>query len=242
MRAAEAVPLPESETLGYAALTRLGIRRTVETARRLPRFKSLTLFLVAFLLYNDGIQTVIGQASAYASDELGLDTVWIMVTFLVVQFVAVIGATAFGRLAERIGAKRAVIAALVGWTLVVVFAYFIPRGSVTGFLTMGVAVGVVMGGAQALSRSLYSVMIPREAAAEFFGFFSVFGKLSAVIGPFLFFGLSVAFGSARPAILAMIVFFVLGIILLGRVDLEQAKRERDAWAFEGDDVDAAVPA
>ena len=242
MRAAEAAPLPASEAMGYGALARLGVRRTLATARRLPRFKSLALFLLAFLLYNDGIQTVIGQASAYASDELELDTVWIMVTFLVVQFVAVLGATLFARLADRVGTKRAVIAALVGWTAVVVFAYFIPRGSVTGFLVMGVAVGVVMGGAQALSRSLYAVMIPREAAAEFFGFFSVFGKLSAVVGPFLFFGLSVAFGSARPAILAMIAFFVLGIVLLGRVDLDEAKRERDLWAFEGDDVDAAVPA
>ena len=243
MRAAEdapavagATPPPSGDVQGYGELARLGISRTLATARRLPRFRNLMLFLIAFLLYNDGIQTVIGQASAYASGELGLDTVWVMVTFLIVQFVAVGGAFVFSRLAERIGTKPAVMAALAGWTVVVTFAYFIPRGSVVGFMTMGAAVGIVMGGAQALSRSLYAVMIPKEASAEFFGFFSVFGKLSAVVGPFLFAGLTFAFGSARPAILAMIVFFVLGMALLWRVDLDKAKEERDAWSFDGDDV------
>lgn len=240
MRDAEDALPDVQPAMGYGELASLGISRTVATARRLPRFKSLMLFLIAFLLYNDGIQTVIGQASAYASDELDLATVWVMVTFLVVQFVAVLGAFLFSRLAEKIGTKQSVIVTLVGWTGVVTLAYFIPRGSVVGFLSMGVAVGLVMGGAQALSRSLYAVMIPKEASAEFFGFFSVFGKLSAVVGPFLFFGISVVTGSARPAILAMIVFFVVGIILLSRVDLDKAKEERDAWSFDGDDV-AATP-
>ena len=199
------------------------------------------LFLIAFLLYNDGIQTVIGQAAAYASDELELGTVWVMVTFLVVQFVAVGGAFVFSRLAERIGTKPAVMVTLAGWTGVVTLAYFIPVGSVVGFLSMGVAVGLVMGGSQALSRSLYSVMIPKEASAEFFGFFSVFAKLSAVIGPFLFFGITVVTGSARPAILAMVVFFGIGMLILSRVDLDKAREERDAWAFDGDDV-TATPA
>ena len=236
MRDAEDASDAPAETLGYGELARLGVSRTLGTARRLPRFKNLMLFLIAFLLYNDGIQTVIGQASAYASDELELDTVWVMVTFLVVQFVAVGGALFFSWLADRIGTKPAVMVALAGWTAVVTFAYFIPRGSVAGFLSMGAAVGIVMGGAQALSRSLYAVMIPKEASAEFFGFFSVFGKLSAVVGPFLFAGLTFAFGSARPAILAMVAFFVVGMALLWRVDLDRAREERDAWAFDGDDV------
>lgn len=220
---------PPPRRLQLRPLLKLGLGRTLQTARRLPQFSSLMWFLVAFLLYNDGIQTVIGVASAYGGDELELSSTVVMVTFLIVQLIAFFGAVLFGRLAERIGTRYGIIVALGGWTAVVVIAYFLKAGNAVGFMLLGGLVGTVMGGSQALSRGLYATMVPKEASAEFFGFFSVFNKLSAVIGPFLFAGITAAFGSARPAILFMIAFFVVGTVLLLLVDEAQAQKERGQW-------------
>jgi len=212
------------------AAVRQGVRQTWAIARRLPRFRALTLFLLAFFFYNDGIQTVIGVSAAYASEELKLDAQAIMLTFLVVQFVAFGGALLFSRLADRLGTKQAVLLSLAVWCAVVAFAYFLPEGSAGGFFVLGLAVGAVLGGNQALSRSLFASMIPRAASANFFGFFTVFHKLSAILGPLLFGALATLFGSARPAILAIAVFFVLGACLLARVDVEEARRSRGLWS------------
>lgn len=224
--------------LGIRALARLGIARTVRTTLRLPDFPNLSLFLVAFLFYNDGIQTVIGVASAYGGDELALSSTGVMLTFLIVQLIAFGGALLFGRIADRLGTRDSVILALGGWCVVVVFAYFLRPGDLTGFMVLGALVGLVLGGSQALSRSFFASMVPKEASAEFFGFFSVFNKLSAVGGPLLFGGLTAWFGSARPAILFLIVFFLLGTGLLLLVDEEKARADRDRWSFEDAAVDA----
>jgi UMF1 family MFS transporter len=111
-------------------------------------------------------------------------------------------------------------------------AFFIPEGSASGFLLLAAIVGFVLGGVQALSRSLYATMIPEEASAEFFGFYSVFSKLSG-IGPLVFGGVSAVTGSGRTAILSVAVFFIVGLVLLSKVDVEAARRSRDLWAFEG---------
>ena len=213
---------------GLAYLT-LGIDRTIATAKKVGRFKHLTLFLVAYMIYNDGIHTVTSMATIYGTEELKLTTTALMVTLLLVQVVAIGGALIFSRLAGRIGAKRSVMFALVLWSGVVTYGYFIHTA--TEFFVLGMIVGIVLGGTQALSRSLYGAMIPENASAEFYGFYSVFSKFSSIWGPFTFGLIKQITGSARLAIISLMVFFIVGLILLGFVDEEKAKADKLTFQF-----------
>ncbi len=207
----------------------IGISRTVATAKKVGRFKHLTLFLIAYMIYNDGIHTVTSMATIYGTEELKLTTTSLMVTLLLVQVVAIGGALIFSRLANRIGAKRSVMFALVLWSGVVTYGYFIHTA--TEFFVLGIVVGVVLGGTQALSRSFYGAMIPEEASAEFYGFYSVFSKFSSIWGPTTFGVIKQATGSARLAIISLMAFFIAGLILLGFVNEAKAKADRDKFAF-----------
>ncbi len=209
----------------------IGFDRTVATTKKLGRFPQLLLFVIAFIIYNSGTGTVIAVSGPYAEDTLGLELETIALAFLLVQFIAFFGALLFGRLADRIGPKSAIMVSLVVWTGLAGMAFFLPEGSSAGFLALASIVGFVLGGVQALSRSLYGSMIPEEASAEFFGFFSVFSKLSG-IGPLVFGMVSAATGSGRAAILSVAAFFIVGLILLSRVDVDEARRSRDEWDFE----------
>jgi UMF1 family MFS transporter len=164
---------------------------------------------------------------------LNLETEEIIIAFLIVQFVAFFGALFFGRLANKVGAKRAIMMSLVVWTGISVAGYVLPAGQAMMLYLLAVVIGFVLGGVQALSRSLYGSMIPEEASAEFYGFFSVFSKFSAIWGPLLFAIVSATTGSGRPAILSIIALFVIGMILLNRVDVDAARASRDRWHFEG---------
>ena len=221
------------------AYVQLGYGRTLGTAKRLIKFKHLLWFLIAYMLYNDGVQTTINMSSAYADDTLGLETATIGLAFLIVQFIAVGGALFFGRLADRYGTKEAILASLVIWSIIAVLAYFLPEGQALPFFGVAALIGLVLGGIQALSRSLYGSMIPEEASAEFYGFYSVFSKFSAMWGPLLFAVISGATGSGRPAILAIIVFFVAGFLVLLRVDIDAARRSKDLWVFAGAEAGVA---
>ena len=221
--------LPEAyrdrpKILAYLAL---GISRTVATAKRVGRFKHLTLFLVAYMIYNDGIHTVTSMATIYGTEELRLSTTALMVTLLLVQVVAIGGALVFSRIANRIGAKHAVMCALVLWSGVVTYGYFIHTA--TEFFVLGIIVGVVLGGTQALSRSFYGAMIPEQASAEFYGFYSVFSKFSSIWGPVTFGFIKQITGSARLAIISLMIFFIVGLILLGFVDETKAKADKLAF-------------
>jgi UMF1 family MFS transporter len=229
--AGEATPLPaEYQHLRPSrAYATMGFDRTLATARKLAGFPQLLLFVLAFIFYNDGVQTVINISGAYASETLDLGITQIITAFLIVQFVAFGGALFFGMLAERIGAKEAVLWALGVWILIAVMAYFLPAGEALPFYIVAVVVGWVLGGVQALSRSLYATMIPEEASAEFFGFFSVFSKFSAIWGPLVFSIVSHRTGSGRPAILSIVAFFVIGGLLLARVDVDEARASRSRW-------------
>lgn len=223
--------LPESyrrwpRLLAYGAI---GLSRTLRTTRRVGRFRHLVLFLVAFMLYNDGIQTVIVMAASYGTDELKLSPTVLMLTLLLIQAIATVGALAFSRLAERIGTKPAVMVSLALWSLVVIGAYFIRTAG--AFVALGAVVGIVMGGSQALSRSFYGSMIPEEASAEFFGFYTIFSKFSAIWGPFVLAVIRQVAGSARLAIVSLIVFFLVGLVLLYFVDEEKAREAKRAGAF-----------
>ena len=211
---------------------RLGITRTVNTGRQIIKMKHLMMFVVAFLLYNDGTQTVINISGAYAEETLGLELKTIALAFLIVQFVAFGGALAFGALARAIGPKNAILVSLVGWAGITIGGFSLPAGQAVPFFVLAATIGLVLGGTQALSRSLYASMIPEEASAEFFGFFSVFSKFSAIFGPLIFAVVSFQTGSGRPAILSILIFFVTGGILLSRVDVEAAREARTSFDLE----------
>ena len=236
-----AAGLPAGSGGGWSAYARVGFARTIATGRKLLGFRQLLLFVLAFVFYNDGIQTVISMAGPFASETLDLDITVIGIAFLVVQFIAFFGALAFGVLSSRLGTKGAIMVALAAWTLLAVAGYLIPAGSPGLFLGLACCIGFVLGGAQALSRSLYGSMIPEEASAEFFGFFSVLSKFSAIWGPLVFAVVSNRTGSGRPAILSIAAFFAVGMILLSRVDIAEARRSRDRWTFEEGESGLGAP-
>lgn len=227
------VVLPDGARQGprLVAYWKIGFGRTLDTARKLIGFKQLLLFVVAYLFYNDATQTVIGVSGAYAEETLGLAAQEIIITFLIVQFVAFGGALAFGALAGRVGTKPAIMISLVVWIVIAVAAFFLPEGEALPLYVLAVFVGFVLGGVQALSRSLYGSMIPEEASAEFYGFYSVFSKFSAIWGPLVFALVSNATGSGRPAILSVVGFFAVGLAVLAFVDVEEGRASRSRWVI-----------
>ena len=225
--------LPEAyrsmpQTLAYI---KIGIVRTVSTAKKVRRFKHLLVFLIAFMIYNDGIQTVILMATIYGKDELKFPSWVLMVTLLIIQLIAFFGALIFSKLAEKTSAKKALILTLLMWSFVCAYAYFMTEAR--EFFILGIIVGFAMGGSQALSRSLYGSMIPPEASAEFFGFYSVFSKFSAIWGPALFGIIKQVSGSSRNSIVSLIVFFVVGLIMLMFVDVNKAREAKTSALFTG---------
>ncbi|MGH7277188.1 MAG: MFS transporter [Candidatus Rokuibacteriota bacterium] len=216
-RAGRALPPGERYiTAGFRQL-----RHTLVSARAYPH---TLLFLLAFLLYNDGIQTVIALTSQFGQEELGLPIATLTTAILMVQFVGIFGALAFAWLARHLGSQRAVAVSLVIWIGVLVYAYgwLYTSGQ---FFALAAVIALVLGGSQALSRSLYSLMIPPGQEAEYFSLYEIGERGTSWLGPF-FFGLALQFtGSYRIAILSLVVFFVLGLLLLARVDVRKAIRE-----------------
>jgi MFS transporter, UMF1 family len=198
------------------------VRQAWATFHELRRYPQAFLMLVAFLLYNDGIQTMIRMASIYGA-EVGLDQNAQIAAFVVVQFVGVPCSFAFGALADRIGAKTALFGALVVYIGISVLGYFMTTE--WHFFALAFLVGMVQGGSQALSRSLFARMIPKHKSSEYFGFFSVFEKFAGVAGPALFAASITLFGSSRAAVLSVIVFFVAGALVLTRVNVAEGEAQ-----------------
>ncbi|MFF3000004.1 MFS transporter [Streptomyces sp. NPDC057950] len=202
-----------------------GWRQLAATVRDM-RGKPLTLsFLFAYLVYNDGIQTVISQASVYGSEELGLSQSTLIVAVLLVQVLAVGGALGMGRLARVYGAKRTILGSLVAWTVTLAAGYFLPAGAPVWFFVLAAGIGLVLGGSQALSRSLFSHLVPSGKEAEYFSAYEMSDRGMSWLGPLLF-GLTYQLtGSYRDAIISLVVFFVIGFALLARVPVGQAIRD-----------------
>ncbi len=199
-----------------------GLRQLRETLRDLRRYPLTLAFLLAYLVYNDGVQTVITQASVFGSEELGLDQTTLIVAVLLVQALAAAGAVLMGRLARRYGAKRTILASLVAWTAVIVAGYFLPAHAPVWFFCLAVAIGLVLGGSQALSRSLYSHLIPRGKEAEYFAAYEISDRGVSWLGP-LVFGIAYQMtGSYRDAIASLAAFFLIGFVLLVRVPVRRA--------------------
>jgi MFS transporter, UMF1 family len=188
------------------------------TLRELPTFPMTMTFLIAYLFYNDGIQTVIGSAAIYGSKELHIGDAALIATILLIQFVAFGGALFFGRLARRYGAYRALVWGTFAWMAIVVAAMFLPARNVALFLVAGVAIAIVLGGTQALSRSFFSLLIPRGREGEYFALYNACERGTSWFGSVLFGLVFQLTGSYRPAIVSLIVFFVLGAVFLIRLD------------------------
>ncbi|MGC9349249.1 MAG: MFS transporter [Anaerolineae bacterium] len=290
-------PAATAELDGEGGVISASFRRLAETFRDLRRYSELFKFLIAFLIYNDAIGTIIGMASIYGA-ELGFDSVQLVLALLLVQFVGIPFSLIFGRLPSKseprrptfvafiaynlvmmplvgalgsralpemtlgailglivavqvVGAlfallagralfsdlvaafdtRRSIILSLIVYAVIAVWGYFL--NSVMEFWFLAWMVAVVQGGSQALSRSLYASLSPAAKSGEFFGLFGVMEKFSAILGPLVFAAAAGLFGSSRPAILSLIVFFIVGIVLLRAVDIEEGirvAREEDARA------------
>jgi UMF1 family MFS transporter len=188
------------------------------------RYPHTLRFLVAYLIYNDGIQTVIVVSTLFASDELGIETGTLVQVVLMIQFVASVGAYLFNLLAGRIGAKRSIMINLVIWVGLLIYTYAFLN-SVAQFWALGAVLALILGGSQALSRSLFSQMIPPNRESEYFSFYEISERGTSWIGPMVF-GLAVQLtGTQRIAILTLIAFFAVGLVLLNFTNVKQAITE-----------------
>jgi UMF1 family MFS transporter len=219
----------EDDEVGYDNAFHAAFGRVGETFRELRGFRNAFLMLVAFLLYNDGIQTMIRMAAIYGA-EVGIDSNAQIAAFVMVQFVGVPFSFLFGMLAGRIGAKPAVFLSVLVYTLISIVGYFLA--TVWQFFLLAFLVGTVQGGSQALSRSLFARMIPRHKSSEYFGFFSVFEKFSGIAGPAVFATSVSLFGNSRAAVLTIILFFILGAIVLTRVNVAEGEAQAAAASLD----------
>jgi len=223
------VPEPPGRALD-AEEARLGavrasFRRLGHTFRKLRGYRQAFLLLLAFLIYNDGVGTIIRMAAIYG-EEIGITRTTMIAAIALVQFVGVPFAYLFGGLAQRVGTRPAIFVGLATYLGISLLGYFMR--SDRDFILLAVLVGMVQGGVQALSRSLFASMIPRHLSGEFFGFFAVFEKFAGILGPAMFSVAIMLTGSSRAALLSVVAFFLVGGALLARVDVgEGQRRARD---------------
>jgi MFS transporter, UMF1 family len=192
------------------------------TVRDLRRYRLTVWFLAAYLLFNDGVQTVITVSAQFGSEQLELSQTTLVSAILLVQVVAFVGARGMGWIAEAAGARRTVLGSLLVWIGVLVAACFLTPGAATQFYLLAVVIGFVLGGTQALSRSLFSQLIPPGKEAEYFGFYTISDRGTSWLGTFLFAFTYQLTESYRYAIVSLVLFFVVGGVLLARLDLRQA--------------------
>jgi UMF1 family MFS transporter len=207
------------------SLVRQSFGQLSATLKHMRSYRMTLLFLVAYLFFNDGIQTVISVSSTYGEKQLGFETQILIATILLVQFVAFFGALAFGRFAQRYGAQRTITGGLVIWIVIVIAGFLLPAHQIVPFLAMGAAIGIVLGGTQALSRSAFSQLIPKGREAEYFSLYQAGERGTSWLGTLVFGLVHQITGSYRPAIVALGLFFVVGLILLSRVDMRRGITE-----------------
>ncbi|MGC8788250.1 MAG: MFS transporter, partial [Anaerolineae bacterium] len=226
--------VPEPAVQGGSELRvnpfRAAFQRLGNTFRDIRRYKELTKFIVAFWLYNDGIGTIIKMATIYGT-EIGIGQTSLIGALLLTQFVGIPFSLLFGKLPRFIGTKRSIYLALGVYTLISIAGYFMT--SAWHFWVLAGMVGLVQGGSQALSRSLFGVMVPKAKSAEFYGFYDVSSKFAGIVGPAVFALVGQLTGTSRLSIISLIIFFVVGGLLLTLVDEQEGirvAREADAMA------------
>jgi len=198
---------------------KVGIERVKSTFTNARKYSNIGKFLLSYFIYADGINTVIIFASIFARHTLNFSLVEILTFFLTVQSTAILGSVAFGIIADSIGQKKTLSITLLLWVITAIGAYFCVDK--TTFYIIGFIAGAAMGSSQSTSRSLMSKIIPPSKKTEFFGFYSFFGKSSAILGPLVFGAVSSLTGSQRVAVISVALFFVVGLILLQRVREEK---------------------
>jgi MFS transporter, UMF1 family len=218
--------IPHGETLLSVGFKQLG-----NTFSHIQQFPETVRFLIGYLIYNDGIQTVIVVATLFGSQVLNMDSTSLILVILMVQIVAFAGAFFFGWLASRIGAKRAIVLSLIIWTGVVIYAA-VQLNSVAEFWVLSAVVAVVLGGSQALSRSLFSDMIPEGREAEFFSFYELSDRFTSIFGPLIFGIANQITGSLRSGIFSLVILFVVGLFILLFVNVPRAIKEAEAAHLE----------
>lgn len=192
-----------------------GFLRLSNTFNEIKKYRQLFLFLIAFWIYNDGIGTIIKLAAIYGT-EIGISSMALIGAFLVTQFVGIPFTIAFGRISNTIGTKKSIYVGLIVYTFISIAAYFMYTA--VHFWILAILVGTVQGGTQALSRSLFSTMVPEKKSAEFFGFYGMSSKFAGIFGPLVFAIVNQVTGSSRLGIISLVVFFILGIAILSFVD------------------------
>ena len=210
-----------SENIGITNSIKLGFNQLKSTIATIKKFKVVTTFLIAYWFYIDGVDTVIRMAVDYGT-SIGFSTSALITALLLVQFIAFPATLIYNWFASKIGIKRGIFIGIIGYILISIFASLVSKE--WHFYAIAVMIACFQGGIQALSRSLYSTIIPKSNAAEFFGFYNMFGKFAAIIGPPLVGYIGLVTGNPRIGILSVIMLFVLGGIMLAKVDVEEGER------------------
>jgi UMF1 family MFS transporter len=208
------------QALNSIRLVMNGLRRLARTLSQIRRYRQLALFLVAFWIYNDGISTIIKIATAYG-DEIGVNHNHMLIALILTQFVGFPSTLGFGSLARYLGAKRLIFLGLAVYMLISIAGFFMS--SAGHFYVLAVVVGLVQGGTQALSRSLFATMVPKERSTEMFGFFSTGEKFAGIIGPTIFGLVGQITGSSRWGIVSVVFLFVVGAVILWLVDEQEGR-------------------
>lgn len=206
---------PVSEFEGSNFLS-VGFHRTRETLKHISQFRNIRLFLFAYFLYIDGVNTIIFFSANFAQTTLKFDIPDLILFFIIVQVTALGGSFLFGWIADKIGTKKTLSIIIVSWAILTLTVFF--AADKTSFLIIGAFAGTFLGSSQALSRSYFGSMIPQEKKTEFFGFYSLFEKTSTILGPLTFGLISWLTGNQRYAVLSIILFFLVGYFIFRRVD------------------------
>jgi len=214
-------PRLERRSLVATALT--GLEEVKRTIGDIRRYRMLAIFLVGFLIFNDGVMTVISQASVYAKNKFQMDDESLIPVFLMIQFVALPGAIFLGWFANKIGQKNALQLCLAVWVLVLISGFLIRE--VWQFWVMAAMTALVMGGTQSVSRTIMGLMTPESRTGEFFGFFNLSGKAFSMFGPIMFTEILKRTESASWAILSLLVFFIVGWTIIAPLDIERGRRD-----------------
>ena len=216
------LPDPQRTASLKLNFVKVGLERVRSTFRDFSRYKNIGRFLLAYFCYIDGVNTIIIFSSIFAMETLKFGLGEIVIFFALVQTSAIIGSAAFGVLADKWGHKQTLTVTLLLWIVIVVIAYFVQTK--TMFYAVGILAGVALGSSQSTSRSLMSHITPLEKKTEFFGFYSFFGKASAIVGPFVF-GLVSSYVDQRTAILSVGFFLITGLVLVQRVETSAPRRQ-----------------
>ncbi|HAK59500.1 MAG TPA: MFS transporter [Nitrospiraceae bacterium] len=218
---------PVPKRLSTVQMVKEGLEQFVDTFHYIRRMKVVFLFLLAYWLYIDGVDTIIRMAVDYGK-ALGFGTNELILALLITQFVGFPSAIVFGKIGEKLGAKTGIYIGIIVYTLVTLWAY--GMSDVREFYALAITIGLVQGGIQSLSRSLYARIIPADKAAEFFGFYNMLGKFAAVLGPIMMGWVAVLTGNPRTSILSLLLLFIGGGILLSKVNVKEGRRAAQAMA------------